>query len=62
MKIEVCDLCYKRVYDLTKTEVLIKDHKGISFSEFGAFPSKRTFRGVICDECLGLLRGEKENK
>ena len=62
MKIEVCNLCYTPVCDLTKTEVIIKDHKAITFDWFGVSPARRKFRGVICDKCLGLLRskGKKE--
>lgn len=56
MIIEVCDLCKKPVYDLDKTEVIVKDYKGSTF-EFGfVFPAKRRFKGVICDDCLELLR------
>ena len=35
MKIEVCDLCHIPVNDLNKTEIIIKDYKGVSFGPFG---------------------------
>ena len=59
MTIELCDLCNKRVRDLNKTVVTIEDRRGIDF-EF-LFPAKRKFKGVICDECLRLLK-EKSKK
>lgn len=59
MKIEVCDLCNKRVHDMNKTEVIIKDHKGVSFDFNTALPAKRQFKGVICDDCLRLLKEKK---
>ena len=64
MRVEICDLCHKRVFDTIKTTVTIEDYKGMSI-EFGhAFPAKRKFKGVICDECLRRLRDgvEKELK
>lgn len=56
MKVELCDLCEKRVNDFNCTKVIIKDYNGITFDTVGAFPSKRRFEGVICDDCLKLLR------
>lgn len=56
MKIEICDLCEKRVDELNSTKVIIKDYKGITFDFGMAFPDKRKFEGVICDDCLDLLR------
>lgn len=64
MKVEICDLCYERVSEVTKTTVVIEDFKGYDF-EFGhAFPAKRKFKGVICDKCLNRLRNsdKKEKK
>lgn len=61
MKIEVCNLCEKRVDELNSTKVIIKDYKGITFDFGMAFPDKRKCEGVICDDRLDLLR-EKENK
>lgn len=62
MIIEVCDLCNNRVHELNKTEVIIKDYKGLTFDFNMAFPARRRFKGLICDECLNLLRHKKENK
>lgn len=64
MRIEVCDLCHSRVYEGKKTEVIIKDCKSITIDSYGISCSKRRFRGVICDECLKLLRDNAgaENK
>ena len=56
MKIEICNLCEKRVDELNSTKVIIKDYKGIDFDFGMAFPDKRKFEGVICDDCLSLLR------
>lgn len=57
MKIEVCDLCGRRVNNLNSTNVIIKDYKGVKRGVFGTlFPTSRKFRGVICDGCLELLR------
>lgn len=60
MKVEICDLCKKVVNELDYTKVIIKDYKGITFDFGMAFPDKRKFEGVICDDCLSLLR--KKNK
>ena len=62
MKIEVCDLCEKRVDELNSTKVIIKDYKGIAFDFGMAFPDKRKFEGVICDDCLNLLRKRQESE
>lgn len=61
MMIEVCDLCKKPVNDLNKTEVIIKDYKGVRYGSFGlgAYPEKRKIKGVICDDCLDKLKGDK---
>ena len=56
MKIEICNLCEKRVDELNSTKVIIKDYKCIDFDFGMAFPDKRKFEGVICDDCLSLLR------
>ena len=62
MKIEICDLCNKPVSTHNKTKVIIKDCKGLEFDEFGrAWPCKRKFEGVICDECLQLLKEKRGN-
>ena len=63
MKIKVCDLCHIPVNDLNKTEVIIKDYKGVSFGPFGVgtYPEKRKMKGVICDDCLNKLRGIQSN-
>lgn len=55
MIVEVCDLCKKPVKDLYKTQVIIKDYKGCEIEYGFAFPAKRRFKGVICDDCLELL-------
>jgi hypothetical protein len=61
MTVELCDLCQKRVGILDKTEVVIKDHKGLHIDEWGhAWPDKRKFKAVICDDCLKLLKGNKK--
>lgn len=60
MKVELCDLCKKEVTKLNSTRIIIKDYKGIDFSLGIAFPRKRKFKGVICEDCLNLL--EKNNK
>lgn len=62
MKIEVCDLCNARVHDLNKTEVTITDHKGMTIDFGRAFPAKRKFKGVICDDCLNLLKAKVKVK
>lgn len=59
MVIELCDLCGDRVYELNKTEVIIKDYKGVDFDFCMVFPAKRKFKGVICDDCLRLLKEKK---
>ena len=56
MKVELCDLCEKRVNDFNCTKVIIKDYNGITFDIGGVFPSKRKFEGIICDDCLKLLK------
>ena len=56
MKIEVCDLCEKKLGELNRTEVIIKDYKGMTFMCRTALPEKRKFKAVICDNCLNLLR------
>ena len=63
MTVELCDLCSERVNDWNKTEVIIKDHKGLSFDEWGnAWPCKRKFKGVICDDCLKFLKARRKEK
>ena len=63
MTIEVCDLCNERVYGLNKTEIIIKDNKGLSFDDYGcAWPSKRKYKAIICDDCLHMLKKNKEHK
>ena len=56
MKVELCDFCEKRVNGLNSTKVIIQDYNGITFDIGGAFPCKRKFKGVICDDCLKLLK------
>jgi hypothetical protein len=56
MYIEVCDLCKKRVDEDNKTEIIIKDHKGITFKLGFPHSTNRKFKGVICNNCLNLLR------
>lgn len=56
MKVELCNLCERRVSDLNSTKVIIEDYKGISFDFGEVFPNKRKFKGVICDDCLNLLK------
>lgn len=53
MQIEVCDLCERRVNNLNSTKVIIKDCK---------FPTSRKFKGVICDNCLKLLKEGNYNQ
>lgn len=64
MNIEVCDICHQPVNDYNKTEVIIKDHKGFAIDfEYGfTYSTHRKFKGVICDDCLDLLRGEGEKE
>lgn len=60
MMIEVCNLCKKPVNDLNKTEVIIKDYKGMEYCSYGNYiGKKRKIKGVICDNCLDKLRGNK---
>lgn len=63
MMIEVCDLCKKPVNDLNKTEVIIKDYKGMEYCSYGDYVGpirkKRKIKGVICDNCLDKLRDNK---
>lgn len=61
MIVEVCDLCEKKVSETNKTIVTIEDCKGVTFDFGGPFPNKRKFKGVICDECLNILKGKKIN-
>ena len=56
MKIEICDLCEKKLGELNRTEVIIKDYKGMTFEYGVAHQVKRKFKGTICDDCLTLLR------
>lgn len=56
MRIEICDLCRRPVSEFDYTEVTIKDYKGVTADQGGFFPAKRKFKGVICDDCLKLLR------
>ena len=61
MFIEVCDLCKKEVGESNKTEVIIKDHKGLMWDGFGYMRgAKRKYKAVICDDCLRILRGESK--
>ena len=62
MMIEVCDLCKKPVDEFNKTAVIIKDYKGVEYLPYGEFPKKRKIKGVICDDCLDKLRGNRGNK
>ena len=63
MIIEVCNLCHKKVNEMNKTTVIIKDYKGMEFDLNGVWPAKRKFEGVICDDCLKRLRdGAKEEE
>lgn len=57
MLIEVCDLCGNQVSSTNKTEIIIKDNKGLHVDEYGhPWPCKRRFKGVICDDCLQFLK------
>ena len=62
MKIEVCDLCGKEVNECNSTKVIIKDYNGGHFDFGTAFPVKRRFTGVICDDCLKLLKERKHKQ
>lgn len=63
MLIEVCDLCRCEVCGIDKTEVIIKDHKGLEFDIFGyALPAKRRYKAVICEDCLERLRNPKKKE
>lgn len=62
MLIEVCNLCNRKVSDFNKTEVIIKDHNGVEFDLGYIFRAKRRFKGVICDDCLELLRGSEKKE
>ena len=63
MIIEVCDLCKKEVKESNKTEVIIKDYKGVWVDGMGyRQPAKRKYKAVICDNCLRALRGESKPK
>lgn len=62
MRIEVCDLCGSEVNEFSSTKVTIKDYKGITFDLGTVFPSKRKFSGVICDDCLELLKERKHKQ
>ena len=63
MLIEVCDLCGKEVKELNKTEVIIKDHKGVEMGCYGfPMPAKRKYKAVICDNCLKAIKGESKPK
>lgn len=60
MKIEVCDICRKSVGEFNRTEVILKDYNGATF-DFGMIHrAKRKWKGIICESCLAMLRGEKE--
>ena len=52
MIVEVCDLCEKQVIETNKTVVTIEECK---------FLTKRKFRGIICNDCLNILKGKKLN-
>ena len=60
MRAELCDLCECRVDEYSCTRVTIKDYKGIDYDFGMAFPDKRKFEGVICDDCLNLLIRKKK--
>lgn len=63
MIIEVCDLCKNEVHGIDKIEVIIKDHKGLEFDMFGyAFPAKRRYKAVICEDCLERLRNPEKKE
>lgn len=61
---ELCDICLQPVGEIDSTRIVLKDYKGLSFGSFGeAEPSKRKWKGVICDKCLEAFRnkaGEQE--
>lgn len=58
MFIEVCDLCRKEINENNKTEVIIKDYKGVWVDGMGyRQPAKRKCKAVICDNCLDKLKG-----
>lgn len=63
MIIEVCNLCKNEICNYNKTEVIIKDYKGLEFDGCG-YPQrgKRKFKGVICDDCLNKLRGIEKSE
>ena len=57
MKIEVCDICQKRVSEYNSIEVSIKDYKGWYVDDHGYIHrDKRKFKGAICEQCLAILR------
>lgn len=63
MIVEVCDLCEGRVCEMKRTEVIIKDYKGVHFDQWGSvWPAKRQFKAVICDKCLDLLKGKAKKE
>ena len=56
MIIEVCDFCGSSVNEDNKTEVIVKDHKGLHIYGYGeACRAKRRYKAVICDECLRAI-------
>ena len=62
MKIEVCDLCGRKVDEYNRTKVIIKDYNGRMYDGTNAFLAKRKFSGVICDDCLELLKERKHKQ
>lgn len=59
MKIDVCDICHKPVGEFDRTEVKLMDYNGMTFDFGMAHREKRKWKGIICDKCLALLRGEQ---
>ena len=62
MIVELCDLCGNQVSENNKTEIIIKDCKGLYIDEYGhPWSCKRKLKGVICDDCLQLLKEKRGN-
>lgn len=61
MKIEICDLCGKKIDEYKHTKVIIKERNGKKYDVFGILV-ERKFKGVICDDCLKLLKDKKHKQ
>ena len=62
MKIEVCDLCGREVDEYNRTKVIIKEYKGTRYDGISVYPVKRKISGVICNDCLELLKERKHKQ